>query len=103
MDGFLGLGGEEGAVALRLGVTLCHCCCDACGAGLSGGGDGDGGSGGWRGALAAGAMGCDALGGLLLQGKWSWSGVGVVKACCVGLLYLKLCGAHCAQTLNLLP
>ena len=67
-DGGLGLGGEEGAVALGVGVALGYGGGDASGAGARRGGDG---SGRWRCgrvSLAAGAVGGEAGGDLLLEG-----------------------------------
>ena len=65
-DGVFGLLGEEGSVALRVGVAFGDCSGDAGGAGVRGGRRND-----WRGALrtmiAAGAMRGEALGHLLLQ------------------------------------
>ena len=67
-NGSFGFGGEEGAVALGLGVTFGDGGGDLGGACACGSGD-EGRGGGARGvALAAGAMGGYALGGLLLEG-----------------------------------
>jgi hypothetical protein len=112
-DGGLGLGGEEGTVALGVGVALGDGGGDAGGAGACGGGDGDG-RGRSRGvALTAGAMGGEAGGDLFLEGygllrvEWLWQGEegGWAGRRCgrfgEGLVAcIQLCGAHCAQNLN---
>ena len=69
-DGVFCLFGEEGAVALRVGVAFGDGCGDAGGAGVGGGGRSDG---SWTvlSLVAAGTMGCEALGGLLLEREGS--------------------------------
>ena len=67
-DGGLGLGGEEGAVALGVGVTLGYGGGDARGAGARRSGDGRGRRWGGRVSLAAGAVSREAGGDLLLEG-----------------------------------
>ena len=69
-DGVFGLLGEEGAVALRVGVALGDGCGDARGAAVCGGGRNDR-SGAGQALGAAGAMSGEALGHLLLERKRS--------------------------------
>ena len=68
-DGAFGLLGEEGAVALGVGVALGDGGGDAGGAGVRGGGGSDGSSGVVGALVAAGAMRGEALGHLLLERK----------------------------------
>ena len=96
VDGALGFCGEEVAIALGVGVALGDRGGDAGGTGFDGDGRGDvgdGGTAGWTG--AAGAMGREALGHLLPEGKGGGFGFGgrfVQRA------YFELCRGHCVQT-----
>ena len=67
-DGGLGFGGEEGAVALGVGVALGYCGGDAGGPGARGSGDGSGRGRSGGVSLAAGAMGGETRGDLLFEG-----------------------------------
>ena len=103
-DGVFGFGGEDGAIAGGVSVALGDGGGDACSTGLGGGGDGDGRGGAGGGGAAAGAVGGEALGDLLLEGERGGGAgrVAGVVARGYGEFDVKLCGAHYAETLNLL-
>jgi hypothetical protein len=94
-DGGLGLGGEEGAVALGVGVAFRDGGGDAGGAGAGGRGDGDGRGSGGRGALAAGTMRSEAGGDLLLEVYLPFESEGFGSVFLRVLAeWVKLCGTH---------
>ena len=106
-DGGLGLGGEEGAVALGVGVALGDGCGDARGASAGRRVDGRGRRRGGGGLWAAGAMGGEALGyllaeGCVLAGRGGVElGVKLIRELFEEMLAcIKLCRAHCAENLN---
>jgi len=101
-DGAFGLGGQEGAVALGVGVAFGNCGGDAGSAGLCGRGAGrrNGRRGGLR-LVVAGAVGGESFGHLLFQCKGRGRRFRLRGGCSgsfIEWLYLKLCRAHCAQT-----
>src|SRR6185437_12449822 len=98
LNGAFRLGGEEGAIALGLSVALGYSCGDAGSMWLCRRGTGDRrGGGDARLPGVTGAMGSEALGHLLFEGKGPRGRVRFTGSF-VQSLYVKLCRAHCAQT-----